>query len=126
MPVRLLVRKLAVGSSTDVPKFPLAIRLSAGLANHASSLHGRFVCAHKTAIATNTSRMGMTAFTPRGFPPARRPNGSPPADFVSAQKTQSPRTPTRRGMRVFTPGGFPQPGPPKGTRAEGGKDNRPR
>ena len=58
MPVRLLVRKEAVGSSTDVPKLPLVIRLSAGLANHASSDQGRFVCAQKTASATNTSRMG--------------------------------------------------------------------
>ena len=58
MPLRLLVRKDAVGSSTDVPKVPLVIRLSAGLANQASSDHGRLVCAHITASAAKTSKMG--------------------------------------------------------------------
>ena len=62
MPVRLLVRKDAVGSSTDVPKLPFVIRFSAGLANHASSDHGMFVCAHMTAIATNASRIGTITF----------------------------------------------------------------
>src|SRR4051794_26489053 len=40
MPWMWLVRKSAVGSSTEVPIYPELIRFSAGLENHASSHHG--------------------------------------------------------------------------------------
>src|SRR5260370_3100688 len=54
MPVRLLVRKDAVGSSTDVPKVTLVIRFRAGLANQPSSDHGSETSVPAPASAANT------------------------------------------------------------------------
>src|ERR1039457_7204992 len=62
MPVRLFLRKAAVGSSTEVPKFPWAIRFNAGLANHASSVPGRLTWALKTASTIKSRTIGRIIF----------------------------------------------------------------